>query len=312
MRNKHFLNDDPSKWEKDEFINDNKNHQVISGRLKQTIESMIDEHAYWLKIRGYDEKGLNNNEREGMYKEHLKTAVQRLFDSNIVLLENDPVVTHNFGFFGDEKEKVHFTFRYSYDESEQRLSLLEVQASLNQVPITTHIETFDDLWPSKDLYENIKQISDPINKTLAEQKKQDLKTIASSAYEYLNERGYDTDTASRKGWMQRRLDTLVLKADKSAVDVHYFNIRTKLRSKSGEPIKISIHFRYYKKLQGLTLNWIHAQIGNVIEIFPNKEYMPVPHADNLVDIMHTKYTIQRAQQISEGPKINSQGKKQKR
>src|SRR5687768_13804198 len=100
------------------------------------LDAIIDEQALLLKWNGYTENLLNNGEKEGSYKEHLKSAIHDFLDREGAFVENETFQVPLLGYFNSGKDKVLFTFSYEYDPLLLEITLKEIEARYDNVPLS--------------------------------------------------------------------------------------------------------------------------------------------------------------------------------
>lgn len=306
MRNRHFHIGD---YQSQEAENRYQEDVPYTKHYKIGLNKLVEEQAFWLRVRGYDEKGLNNNEQEGSYKEHLKEGVRTILNSDVVLLDKEPFIVHSFGLFG-EKDKVHFAFKYEYNSFDQRISLKEVEATLNQVSIATQIEMMDDLWPSNDLYQRTKELSEPIVAAVKENRKENIQQLIAQTSNSLKGLEYEKYSDKSKGWIEKRLTKMLGKAESKPDSIYYFNLHTKLQN-GAVAIKASIQFEYVAQIQYLNLRRIHAKLGNYEETVLQQS-KAIPKAGDLITTIQHKQSLAKANKISQGPEQENRNTLKKR
>ncbi|GEP97696.1 hypothetical protein [Chitinophaga cymbidii] len=262
------------------------------------LDSIIEEQVLLLKWNGYDESRLHNGEAEGSYKEHLKLAVQHLLDSNSTLLDKEPFQVHLFGCFNQQKDKVLFTFTYEYDGLLSQISLKEIEARMDDVPLTIPVELGSDVWTSQELYQRVKLLSEGITGSLHHQKTEQLHQLIQLEINRLRDCSY---TASH---LQAHLAAAINKAEATPGKQHNFIINGKLKSYSQQDaMYYRLHYNYQPSTTALQLKSIHARIGGISRTFLGTTAFPIPPAPDIHQYLINIKNIHAAQKIIDPPAI---------
>jgi len=258
------------------------------------LDDIINEQVLLLKWNGYTEKQLNNEEAEGSYKEHLKLAVQDILQADNVLLDNEVFQLHLFGYFNEKQDKVLFTFSYEYDAFLSQISLKEVQATLNDIPISIAIEKGSDLWSSQEMYKRVRQLSFTVNNALNEERNDLIKSIILKELRSLHENSYLNPL------IENRLNDVVRKIECNKTDQpRNFTISGKYsRTAEAQTMVYRLHYRYDPVSLHLQLKSVYGRVGNTKRVFIATNNMQIPSADRMFTFLKNENKSQKARTIA--------------
>ena len=244
------------------------------------LDAIIDEQALLLKWNGYTEKLLNNGEKEGSYKEHLKSAIQDFLDREGAFVENETFQVPLLGYFNSGKDKVLFTFSYEYDPLLLEITLKEIEARHNNVPLAVTIEKGSDVWPAEDLYKRLMQLSEPVKKATYSEKANHLEEIISRELRALQENGYT-------GYNIRlNLTNAIHKAETTPDKVHHFIVKGNHKIEGNLNImQYRLHYYYHPVGCELHLKSIDARLGSVSKTFLGTKQYPIPPAPDIYNYL---------------------------
>lgn len=262
------------------------------------LDTIIEEQALLLKWNGYDEKHLHNGEAEGSYIEYLKLAVQHLLESNTTLLDREPFQVYLFGYFNQHQDKVLFTLTYEYDGALSQISLREIEARLNEVPLTIPVELGSDVWSSQELYQRVKLLSDGINGSLHCQRADQIKQLIEGEMIKLKESSYSAPH------LQTKLAKAISKAETMPDNQHSFIIHGKRKSSSHQEVMyFRLHYSYQPSNIALQLKSIHARIGDISRTFLGTTAFPIPPAPDIHQYLMGIKNTHAAQKIIDSPNL---------
>ena len=264
------------------------------------LYSIIDEQALVLKWNGYDEKSLNNGEAEGNYKEHLKLAVQELLENTTILFDKEPFQLHLFGYFRHGEDIVHFIFNYEYDAALTQISLKEIEARLNNIPLIIPVEFGSDVWNSKELYQRVKLLSDGINNSFHIERTEKVQQLIEQEIIKLKDCNYAAP------YLQNLLTTAINKAEGIPnKQQHDFIVNGKLASPSHQDaMYYRLHYNYRPSNIKLQLKSVYARIANVSRTFLGTTAFPIPPAPDIHQYLTNLKNIQTSQKITTPPTIH--------
>lgn len=258
------------------------------------IDDIISEQVLLLKWNGYTEKQLNNGEADGSYKEHLKLALQDILEVDKMLFDREPFQMHLFGCFNENKDKVLFTFSYEYDALSSQITLKEVQASLDNIPINISIEKRSDLWNSKELYIRVKELSSTIKTALLDERDIQIKNIIRNEVQLLKENGYTNST------LEKQLTSIINKIESSSSKCSRdLIISDKMKmGDNSDTMHYRLHYNYDSANTILKLKSMYGRIGEVNRIFfMENSTFPVPTADKIYTYLSHENRTYKAQSI---------------
>ncbi|GEP94499.1 hypothetical protein [Chitinophaga cymbidii] len=272
------------------------------------LDAIIEEQALLLKWNGYHENGLQNGEPDGAYKEYLKTEINNLLDKDMTLLDTEPVTFHTFGFFNQKKDIVLFTFRYQYDAFLSQLSLKEVEALFNGIPLSVPIEQGSDVWNAKELYQRVKLLSDTIRSTVREDTENRMRDMIEAELSLLKECGYNDASLTRKFYAE------IGKSGKDTGKKHDFIVKGKLQTDiPAETMHYRLHYYYHPSSEDLHIKSVHAEIDSISKTFIGTPRYPIPPANDI-----HKYLLEEVKKrpavkiLAQLQRENSQTKNHKR
>lgn len=272
----------------------------------KNLDAIINEQAMLLMWKGYNEKHLYNGDPEGSYKEQLKTALQDLLEKDTVLLDKEPFYIQLFGYFDRGQDKVLFTFSYEYDALLSQISLKQVEARLNDVPITIPIETGSDLWSSKELYERIKPLSLAVGNALSEEEQKLLEGLVRREVLLLRDNGYIHPQ------MEAHFKRAIAKAEQAPDKRHDFIIEGKVKVDGcPEIMQYRLHYYYHPTIRKLSLKSLNARMNAVSRTFLGTDKFPVPSAWDIYEYLMRECKTLAARKFinQEHPPVNSRSRK---
>ncbi|MDF2190509.1 hypothetical protein [Paraflavitalea sp. CAU 1676] len=270
----------------------------------QDIEGIIREHARILRDKGYNEKALNNGEEDGMYKTHLRIAVQDILDKDIVLFDNEHLSVKMFGSFNHGQDKVLFDFTYEFNSFNNSLTLKQLEATLNKVPLAIHIDGFEDLWHSRDIYERLKEFSININQALDYQERQVKSEVIKSFASCITELGYENASIKPPGWIHRKLNKIDQSVSMKDKTRHFFNLQTDLKGDLPYgPIRTKIHCLYIPEIPRINTTGLFLQIQDCKHSITLKPGEQIPSVKEVTNLMQNKLDLARARSITDACKL---------
>lgn len=256
------------------------------------LDHIIEEQALLLKMNGYSEKHLRNGEAEGSYKEHLKTALQDLLNSNDSLLDIEPFRVKLFGFFNNKKDIVLFTLAYDYDPLLAQITLKEIEATLNNTPLAVPIEKGSDVWTSQELYERVKLLSTTIDAKQENEKLLHQQNIVHHEIKLLSEHGYLSNG------LEEHFITAIKAATGNPNHETHFKITGKLKyGPEHDSMTYKLHYSYHPGTNHLKFKSVFAKLGHASETFLGTNRRPVPMAKDLFEYLAGLHKAQTANNI---------------
>lgn len=244
------------------------------------LDAIINEQALLLKWNGYTEKLLHNGEEEGSYKYHLKSAIQNFLDREGAFVEKETFQVPLFGYFNSGKDKVLFTFSYEYDPLLYEITLKEIEARHNNVPLAITIEKGSDIWSAEDLYNRLKQLSEPVKKAVNSGKTNQLEEIISRELGVLLKNGYTANN------IRGNLTNAIHKAQFTPDKGHHFIIKGNHKAESTMNImQYRLHYYYHPVGYELHLKSINARLGSVSKTFLGTKQYPIPPAPDIYNYL---------------------------
>lgn len=273
------------------------------------LDAIIDEQALLLKWNGYTEKLLHNGEKEGSYKEHLKSAIQDFLDKEGAFVEREIFQVPLFGYFNSGRDKVLFTFSYEFDPLLLEITLKEIEARHNNVPLAVTIEKGSDVWPAEDLYNRLKQLSEPVKKAVDSRKANQLEEIISRELGALLKNGYTA------GNIRVSLTNAIHKAQVTPDKGHHFIIKGSHKAEgSVNVMQYRLHYCYRPVAYELHLKSINAQLGSISKTFLGTKQYPIPPAPDIYNYLMNECKSLTARKIihaQQSPPGYNKGKKYK-
>ncbi|WP_127127962.1 hypothetical protein [Pseudoflavitalea rhizosphaerae] len=272
MKRKEFLSNQPDpdlSFDRNDEFEANKN-TVWDGK---GLDAIIYDSAKILKEKGYDEKGLNNGEPEGMFKSHLKAQLQHLLESDETIIGVHQFQVQNFGFYNNGDDIVRFTF--SYDFEDQKITLKEVEAEFKGVPINQTIDRLSDIWTSQDMYRRVKElwiIVHDENLTILEGNVNDVIQNESGRLRHL---GYE-----QNGQLNRKLQAEIFKSMEKESPTNHFSLKATRFCPQGE-MKVTLYYEYIQDIFQLKLKSIRADLNNRKVEYSNDGTSPIPSLNDL-------------------------------
>ena len=271
------------------------------------LDAIIEEQAFILKWNGYTEKLLHNGEKEGSYKEQLKSAIQDFLDREGVFVEKETFQLSLLGYFNSGKDKVLFTFSYEYDPLLSEITLKEIAARHNNVPLAITIEKGSDVWPAEDLYNRLKQLSEPVKKARDSEKENHLEEIIGRELRALQDNGYTADS------IRINLTNAIRKAQIIRDKGHHFIIKGNHKAEDNSNImQYRLHYYYHPVGCELHLKSINARLGSVSKTFLGTKQYPIPPAPDIYNYLVNEYKSLSAKRIihlQQSPTYYNKGKK---
>lgn len=257
------------------------------------LDDIVNEQALLLKWNGYTEKQLNNGEAEGSYKEHLKLALQDILEADRVLFDREPFQVHLFGCFNQGKDKVLYTFSYEYDAFLSQISLKEVQATLNDVPISVSIDKGSDIWSSQEMYKRVRALSATVNRAFNEERDILVKGIIQKELELLK----DNDYASPG--IESRLTRILSKIENDTPkQPQNFKISGKYKVEmKPDVMNFKLHYYYDPANLNLQLKSVYGRVGNASRVFMTSITFPIPSADGMYTFLYHENKSQNARKL---------------
>lgn len=271
------------------------------------LDAIIEEQALLLKWNGYTEKLLHNGEEEGSYKGHLKSVIQDFLDREGAFVEKETFQVPLLGYFNSGKDKVLFTFSYEYDPLLSEITLKEIEARHNNVPLVITIEKGSDVWPADDLYKRLMQLSEPVNKATFTEKANHLEGIISSELETLRENGYIGCN------IRLNLTNAIHKAEATPDKVHHFIVKGNHKIEGDLNImQYRLHYYYHPIGCELHLKSVNARLGSVSKTFLGTKQYPIPPAPDIYNYLLNEYkslSAKRIIQFQQSPAAYNKGRK---
>lgn len=244
------------------------------------LDAMIEEQALLLMWNGYTEKLLHNGEKEGSYKEHLRSAIQDLFDREGAFVEKEIFQVPLLGYFNSGRDKILFTFSYEFDPLLLEITLKEIEARHNNVPLAVTIEKGSDVWPAEDLYNRLKQLSEPVKKAMDIEKANHLEEVISRELGALQGNGYAGDN------IRVHLASAIRKAQVAPDKEHHFVIKGNHKDEVGlNVMQYRLHYYYHPVGCVLSLKSINARLGSVSKTFMGTKQYPIPPAPDIYNYL---------------------------
>jgi hypothetical protein len=260
------------------------------------LDAIIEEQALLLKWNGYTEQLLHNGEKVGNYKEHLKSTLQNFLDREGAFVEKETFQVPLFGYFNSGKDKVLFTFSYEFDPLLLEITLKEIEARHSNVPLVVTIEKGSDVWPAEDLYNRLKQLSEPVKKAMDSEKVNQLEKIINREVGALKENGYTADG------IRTNLTTAIRKAQITLDKGHHFVIKGNHKAEgSMNVMQYRLHYHYHPVGCELHLKSINARLGSVSKTFLGTNQYPIPPAGDIYN-----YLLNECKSLSAKKIIRSQ------
>src|SRR5690606_34562765 len=137
-------------------------------------------------------------------------------------------------------DKVLFTFSYEYDSFLSQITLKEIEARLNNVPVTIPVEKESDIWNAKELYQRVKLLSDGVNTALEQEHDKLIKEVISRESDLLYDQGYT-------GNLEQHFTQAINKAESEPGKAHHFIIKgkSKLDDKYPYYLDYRLHYSYH-------------------------------------------------------------------
>lgn len=274
MKRKEFLSNQPDPTQ--EFDRNNEfqasDNNVWKGK---GLDAIIYESVKILKEKGYDEKGLNGGEPEGMFKNHLKTQLQHLLESDETLIGIHQFQVQNFGFYSDGDDVVRFTFNYDYDPENSSIALKEIEAELKGVSINQSIDLLSDIWTSQDMCNRLKELSMLVQEhdfTMLEGK---IFCTIQMEKVRLKNLGYE-----QNGQLEKKLRAEIVRSFSKGRKTDHFVVKAQRFHSQGE-MKVNIYYEFIPDIFQLKLKSIRAELNSQKVEYSNDGTSPIPSLDDL-------------------------------
>jgi hypothetical protein len=271
------------------------------------LDAIIEEQTLLLMWNGYTEKFLHNGEKDGSYKEHLKSAIQDFLDREGAFVAKETFQVPLLGYFNSGKDKVLFTFSFEYDPLLAEITLKEIEARHNNVPLVVTIEKGSDVWPAEELYNRLKQLSEPVKRATEIERANQFEEIINREVEALKENGYTADN------IRINLTNAIRKSQAMPGKGHHFIIKGNHKAE-GSPniIQYRLHYYYHPVGSELHLKSINARLGSMSKTFLGTKHYPIPPAPDIYNYLLNECKTLSAKKIiqfQQSPTGFNKGKK---
>ena len=115
----------------------------------------LEVHEDLLRLRGYDEAGLNSPDKPGWFLKQLERQFSLACRDAHTQNEKQEFSLKAVGFFNKDSDVILFTFNYEYDPAKELLSIRSLQAKMNEKELEVQLRANKELPPSKAVYNSL-------------------------------------------------------------------------------------------------------------------------------------------------------------
>lgn len=103
--------------------------------LKTHWQKVLDVHADWLLSKGYQERLLEAGEINGKLVQRLKESMEEAIYHSLWVYRIEEFSVETSGLFEEKQDRVVFQFNYELDPSRERLGLMSLKATMDDLSL---------------------------------------------------------------------------------------------------------------------------------------------------------------------------------